>query len=159
GGNGMNAVQFFLEQYTTVRLIVDEMVFRGLSDDQLRHQPRADLNSLAWLLLHASRWEHFALTALDTQHRQVLDREDWVARLNLSRRDVGTGMTTQECSDFNTQVDLTALRAYWTAVGERTRQRAEAMRPEELDETLDQAHLREVFAQGIVGNERARWVE
>lgn len=155
----MNAIQFFLAQYDTVRTIVDEMVFAGLSEEQLRQSPRQGQNSLAWLLWHASRWEDFALTVLDATHPQVLDQEDWLGRLNLPRRDVGTGMTTQECADFNAQVDIAGLRAYWSAVGQRTRQVAGLLRPEELDEAVDESRLRQTFADGVIGNERARWVE
>ena len=52
----MNAIQFFLEQYNTLHTMVDELVFAGLSDEQLRQSPGQDQNSLAWLLWHASRW-------------------------------------------------------------------------------------------------------
>jgi hypothetical protein len=38
---------FFLEQYDTVRAIVNDMFLRGLDDDQLRHQPKEGLNSIA----------------------------------------------------------------------------------------------------------------
>jgi len=74
-------------QYNTIRAMVDDLVFAGLSEEQLRQSPNQDQNSLAWLLWHASRWEDFLLSLLDTNHRQVLDQEDWPGRLNLSRRD------------------------------------------------------------------------
>jgi hypothetical protein len=35
----MNAVQFFLEQYNTVRIMVDDLVFTGLSEEQLGQAP------------------------------------------------------------------------------------------------------------------------
>jgi hypothetical protein len=155
----MDAVQFFLEQYNTIRTTVDDLVFAGLGDEQLRQSPSQDQNSLAWLLWHASRWEDFVLSLLDTNHLQVLDQEDWLGRLNLSRRDGGTAMTAQECSDFNAHVNITGLRAYWAAVGQRTRQVAQALRPEELDEAVDESLLAQAFTNGIIGNERARWVE
>ncbi len=155
----MDAVQFFLEQYNTVRTTVDELVFASLSEEQLRQSPGQDQNSLAWLLWHASQWEDFVLTLLDTNHPQVLDQEDWLGRLNLSRRDGGTGMTAQECTDFNAQVNITGLRAYWAAVGQRTRQIAQTLRSEELDEAVDESLLGQAFTNGIIGNERARWVE
>ena len=44
----METQTFFLEQYDTVRGIVSDMFLRGLDDDQLRHQPKEGLNSIAW---------------------------------------------------------------------------------------------------------------
>jgi hypothetical protein len=133
----MNAIQFFLEQYNTVRGIADGMVYANLSDDQLRHQPQADQNSLAWLLWHASRGEDFAVTVLDPAHTQVLNQDDWQARLNLTRCDVGTAMTAEECVAFNVGVDITGLRTYWAAVGQRTQAVVATMQPEALDEAVD----------------------
>ena len=44
----MNACEFFLEQYDTVRSIVDDLFLRGLNDDQMRHQPAAGLIPRYW---------------------------------------------------------------------------------------------------------------
>src|SRR5260221_5368741 len=149
-GRSMNAVQFFLEQYNPVRTTVDDLVFAGLSDEQLRQAPGPDQNSLAWLLWHASRWEDFVLSLLDTDHRQVLDQEDWLERLNLSRRDGGTGMTAQEFSDFNADVNITGVRADCAAVGQRTRRGAPALRPVEVDELAEQSIRAQCFPNGII---------
>src|SRR5690349_11717211 len=50
--------------------------------------------------------------------RQVLDGQDWMGRMNLARRDVGTGMTAEACAAFNAQIDIAGLWAYWHAVGQ-----------------------------------------
>jgi hypothetical protein len=89
----------------------------------------------------------------------VLDQQDWLGRLHLSRRDVGTGMSLEECADFNTQVDLAGLRAYWDAVGQRTRRVAAVLDPEEFEVVVDPARFAHLLASGILGNERAGWVE
>ncbi len=96
----METQTFFLEQYDTVRAIVNDMFRRGLGDDQLRHQPKEGLHSIACYLWHTSRWQDFANTLVQESRRQVLD-DSWMARLNVSRRDVGTGMTREECTKFN----------------------------------------------------------
>jgi hypothetical protein len=155
----MDALQFFLDQHTVIRSIVDDMVFKGLSDDQLRRSPAPGQNSLAWLLWHASRWEDFAATVVDTDRPQVLDQNDWLIRLNLSRRDLGTGMTEEECVDFNAKVNMEGLWAYWSEVGQQTRKTAESLMPEEWSKPVDEMRLYDTFANGAIGNERARWVE
>jgi hypothetical protein len=77
----------------------------------------------------------------------VLDEEAWLPRLNLSVRDIGTGMGDDEVSDLSARLDLAALRDYYTAVGRRTVEVVRPLRPEALDEPLDVHRLR---AAGIV---------
>jgi hypothetical protein len=47
----MNVQEFFLEQYDTVRWIVRDLFLKGLTDDQIRHQPEEGLNSIALVSL------------------------------------------------------------------------------------------------------------
>jgi hypothetical protein len=73
-------------------------------------------------------------------------------RLNLSIRDVGTGMGDAEVSDLSAQLDLAALRDYYTAVGRRTLEVVRSLRPEALDELPDLERLRAagVFRENAV---------
>ena len=66
---------------------------RGLSAAQLRGRWRAAFNPPVWLLWHMARIEDVAANLLLTDGTQVLDGDDWPARLGMARRDVGTGMT------------------------------------------------------------------
>lgn len=52
--------------YDTVRFIVNDLFLKGLTDDQIRHQPKEGLNSIAWYLWHTSRWQDLANTLIDT---------------------------------------------------------------------------------------------
>jgi hypothetical protein len=151
--------QFFLQQYDFVRSVVEGTVLSGLDDMQMRHHPQEGQNSLAWLVWHVARWEDFMMTILDPEQRQVFDREDWMERMRLTRRDAGTAMTYAEAAALSAQIDLTALRAYWDAVGQRTRAVAMAIDPRMLDAPVDADRLQRHFANGILGSERARWVE
>ena len=104
----MEIRDFFLDQYDTVCWIVNNLFVKDLSDAQLRHQPKEGLNSIAWYMWHTARWQDFANTLIEPGRKQVLDRE-WLARMNLSRRDVVTGMTREECTDFNRTVSVRCL--------------------------------------------------
>jgi hypothetical protein len=73
---------------------------------------------------------------------QVLDEERWLPRLNLSMRDVETGMADDEVSELSARLDLTALRDYYTSVGRRTVEVVRSLRPEALDERPDLDRLR-----------------
>jgi hypothetical protein len=52
---------------------------------------------------------------------QVLDDGAWLSRLGITFRHQGTGQTADEAAATTVDVDLDALRAYSTAVGDRTR--------------------------------------
>ena len=153
----METRTFFLEQYDTVRTIVNDMFLRGLDDDQLRHQPKEGLNSIAWYLWHTSRWQDFANTLIQENRRQVLD-DSWIVRLNVSRRDVGTGMTRDECTTFNQLVDVAAVKAYWDAVGDAVRSVARSVPIEDLSAPVDVNRLHRMKDDGTLANERAMWL-
>ena len=153
----MDTRTFFLEQYDVVRTIVNDMFLSGLTDDQMRHQSKEGLNSIAWYLWHTSRWQDFANTLIQENRTQVLD-DGWVARLRVPRRDVGTGMTREECTAFNQSIDVGALRAYWDAVGDAVRQVALSVPTHELADTVDAIRLHRMKQDGTLGNERAMWL-
>ena len=48
---------------------------------------------------------------------------EWLGRLGVSRRDIGTGMGNDEVSDFSQKVDIDGLVAYHAAAGKRTQSR------------------------------------
>jgi len=52
---------------------------------------------------------------------QVLDAGGWPARLGLTERDMGTGMTSAQVDAISARVALPALLDYMTAVGRHTR--------------------------------------
>jgi hypothetical protein len=153
----MDAREFFLEQYDTVRSIVDGLFLKGVSDEQMRHQPKEGLNSIAWYIWHTSRWQDFANTLIDTNRTQILD-EQWLARTKTARRDVGTGMTREECAAFNESADVAGIRAYWDAVGIAVREVARSVKSEELSKPVDTARLQRMPHDGTIANERAGWL-
>jgi len=153
----MNACEFFLGEYDTVRFIVNDLFLKGLTDDQIRHQPKEGLNSIAWYLWHTARWQDFANTLLDDKQRQLLD-DNWRKRMNVKRSDVGTGMTREECSAFNRDVNVSEVRAYWLAVGEVVRETACALSADELDKTVDRTKLYRMLEDGTIANDRAKWL-
>lgn len=155
----MNAPQFFLVEYDSINSIVDNFILPGLTDAQLRQSPGPGQNSLAWLLWHVARNEDVAITVLAREQPQLLRRGDWLPRLNLTRRDAGTAMTAEECAVLNAQVDLGGLQAYRAAVAARTRAVVSALAPDQLAEMVNEAHLQATFADGVIGSERARWLE
>jgi hypothetical protein len=48
--------------------------------------------------------------------QQVMDAGGWLERMNITRRDVGTGMSDAEVDQLSATIDLDALHGYWDAV-------------------------------------------
>jgi hypothetical protein len=147
----MDTIDFFVRHYGRLHMQVERDFLQGLSEAQLRLRPHG-LNSIAWLVWHMARYEDI-LNLLLVGHPQLLDEEDWLRRLNLSIRDVGTGMGDEKVSDLSARLDLAALRDYYTAVGQRTREVVRSLRPETLDEVPDLDRFR---AAGVF-REQALW--
>ena len=78
------------------------------------------MNSIAWLLWHMARTEDVGLSVFISCRPQLADDEDWFSRLNVARRDIGTGMTDAEVRRLSAEIDLRALDAYWDAITRRT---------------------------------------
>jgi hypothetical protein len=152
----VDLLAFFLSQHAAVhasevsgRAFPAQSVFDGLSDDQMRLRPGEGLNSLVWLLWHMARTEDVAINVVVAGSDQVLDAE-WARRMNLPWRIIGTGMTETEVGELTARADVPAVRAYRTAVGIRTRQLVEALRPGAWDELVAEDDIRRAAAVGAL---------
>lgn len=113
----------------------DEVV-EGLTDAQLRWQPSAGSNSIAWLLWHIARIEDVTMNLLVAGRPQVLDESSWSTRIGLTHRDVGTAMGDREVADVSARLDLAAVQAYRVAVGRRTRAIVSSLGPRDLERVV-----------------------
>lgn len=159
----MDALTFFLAQHARLHLAdvaeersLAERVFGGLTDDQLRLRPGRGLNSLAWLLWHTARTEDVTSNVVVANRRQVFD-DGWAERLKVSRRDIGTGMTEEEVAELSARIDVSAVKAYRSAVGRRTREMAAALPAAAWQEIVGPADIERAVAQGAFGP-TAGWV-
>ena len=134
--------QVFLTQHAHIHAAtmpgassVEDRVVTGLTDAQLR-QCLDRHNSIVWLLWHIARVEDFIVNTCVRGVPQVLDRGSWQARLGVSRRDIGTGMSEEEVATFSAQVDVAAVRAYRAAVAQETRVGLTARDFDDLDKPV-----------------------
>ncbi|HEU0001249.1 MAG TPA: DinB family protein [Ktedonobacteraceae bacterium] len=128
----------------------EDEVLEGLTEAQMRSRPDGSTNSIAWLIWHIARIEDVTMNLLVAACPQVLDEADWVQRLHLNRRDVGTSMSENEVADFSNQVDCNALRAYRAAVGDRTRAIVSSLQPAELWERIDPTNIHRLTKEGAL---------
>lgn len=137
---------------------IADLTFQGLADDQFRLRPGKGLNSLAWIVWHMARTEDVVANVIVGGRRQVLDEEGWLPRLSVPRRDIGTGMTTEEVDELTAKIDVAAVRAYRSAVGRRTRELLRALTPARMAEAIGAEAVAEATRQGAFGP-NAKWLE
>lgn len=164
----MDALELFLIEHARVHsagiapnggpLWLEDALLSGLTDEQVRWRPPGGGNSIAWLLWHMARIEDVAVNVVLAEAGQVLDEEGWRERLTVPQRDVGSGMTEAEVGEFSMQVDLGALRAYRAAVGQRTRERVAAMRPEAFADLVTAVDVERAAAAGAFAD-GAAWLK
>lgn len=128
----------------------EDEVLDGLSDEQVRSRVAGEANSIAWLLWHIARIEDVTMNVLLAGQPQVLEREGWLARLHISRRDVGTAMGDAEVAEVTEQLALAALREYRLAVGRSTQELIKRMQPAALYQRVDQARVQQLLASGAL---------
>jgi len=81
---------------------------------------------------------------------EVFDRGHWQTRMGVTRRDFGIGWTQEDVAEFSAQVDIPALHAYRSAVGDETRLGLVAKDFDDLDEPVLHAAQR-ALASGDLG--------
>ncbi len=155
----MELLQVFLNRNAALHASLERRLLRDLSEAQARQSPQPGVNSLVWLIWHMARAEDFGVTRIVVNGRQVLDEDDWLERLNISRRDIATGMSDEEVSTFSASVNLSVLLAYWNAVGEQTRAVVVSLHPETLDEVIDAAYVNDALSEKGVLLENASWLK
>jgi hypothetical protein len=140
----MDAARFFLLRYEPLHGMITDRLFAGLSEAQLRARPQGQ-NSIVWILWHVGRAEDIGINRFAGDRREVFDEGGWDSRLGVKRRDLGTGMTSEEVSELSARVDVPTLRDYWHAVGQRTLELIRREGSEGWEEVVDPDRLRRVI--------------
>jgi hypothetical protein len=109
----------------------------GLSEDDLAWRPDPEANSIAWLVWHLARIEddHIADVAGTTQ---AWVEDGWAGRFSLPFpvADHGFGHSVQQVGEVRVGADL--LAGYYDAVSQRTAAYLAGLRPDDLDDVVDE---------------------
>jgi hypothetical protein len=135
---------------------MQELVLRGLGEEDLRLVPIEGQNSVAWLLWHIARCEDVASNVVLSDRGQVLD-DTWKGKLGVARDDIGIGMTPADVSDFSQRVDLDALLSYRLAVAHQSREVIAQLNDSWLAEPMSAEEVTRLHELGTFA-EHAGWV-
>jgi hypothetical protein len=129
-------------------------IWEGLEDKAFRTMPTAKDDTVAWDIWHITRIEDLTSNFLIAGKEQVLG-EQWLRRLNTTITDTGNAMSDPEILDFSTRIDRNALCEYRNAVGLRTKEIIEGLKPEDLRRKVAKDGLDKIAAAGGVTPESA----
>ena len=154
----MDARELFYQRYDAIHGAFVDDLFAELTDAQVRARPHG-LNSVAWLVWHATRVEDAAVNRFVADRPQVLAEAGWNRRLGADRRDVGSGMNAAEVDALGAQIDPAALRGYARDVADRTRSVVAALAASAWDEIVPPERVHAIVADEELLVEAGRWVE
>jgi hypothetical protein len=75
---------------------LEDEVFEDLSDDQARRIPRGSEHSIAWNIWHIARIEDVTMNILIAGTEQVMDRDNWLERINVEVYDTGNATSAEK---------------------------------------------------------------
>ncbi len=154
----MDALGLFRQRYDAIHGGSVDALFEGLTDAQVRQRPHG-LNSVVWLVWHATRVEDAAVNRFVADRPQVFEEGDWRPRLGIERRDVGPGMTADDVEALSARIDVPALKGYVGAVAARTRAITDTLPPAAWEEIVPPERIRRVVLDEGLLVDAGRWVE
>jgi hypothetical protein len=153
------AMELFLSQHAMVHAAdmshaglwsFEDEILEGVKGNQMRLIPNKCTHSLAWVLWHMTRIEDVTMNLLVAGSPQVLLRENWLERMQISLRDTGNAMTTTAVMELSDNINLETLRAYRLSVGRRTREIALQLLPEQIKKKVEPNRLQQIAREEAV---------
>jgi len=152
-------IELFLNQHAMVHSAMmtnsglwsfEDEIWQDLTEDAARCIPRNGEHSIAWLIWHIARIEDVTMNLLVAGSQQLLNRDRWLERMQITVRDTGNAMNMEGVAYLSATIDLPALRAYRMAVGSRTREIVQQLGPEDMKRKVEQTRLQQVIEEGAV---------
>jgi hypothetical protein len=162
----MNALDVFLREHAFVHTesvarseaFNMDYLIEGMSEAQVRMQPHG-MNSMAWLFWHVARVEDGFVSGIVMRRNQLFDEDKWGERLNVARRDFGTGMSKDDVAELSNRINLSALWDYRDSVGRRTQAMVRDLWQEGWTTPIEVTGLRRAADIGIFKPEDAQGME
>jgi hypothetical protein len=121
----------------------------GLSLEELHHQPRADANSIAWLVWHLTRVQDVSLSGI-ADEEQLWVTQGWHAKFArpADPKLDGFGHTPEDIAAFRVPSGQTLLD-YHERVLDRSKSYVAALTPEALDRELNEPQWQPLPTVGV----------
>jgi hypothetical protein len=126
----------------------EEKIWDGLTEAEFRCIPAGEEHSIAWCLWHLARIEDLTLNLLVARSEQVFTQESWAERLHAPIRDSSNESQPVEVRALSERVAFAELRAYRSAVGQRTRVVVSQLTAAMLRRKTNPADLQRILNEG-----------
>lgn len=127
----------------------DDALWQGLEDAQVRRIPPKGEHSIAWAIWHAARCEDICMSMLVAGCPQTLDAH-WQEALKIPQVDTGNAMDPATIAAFSAAIDISAMRAYRSAVGRQTQAVLRQLDPSVLKKKVLPERIQQVKDCGAV---------
>ncbi|WP_010095342.1 DinB family protein [Ornithinibacillus scapharcae] len=163
------AVTIFLSQHALLhnnqvghseQVTLVEHLLKNLDETTFRQYPVSNpdtKNSIAWHLWHISRIEDMTMNILIADAPQVLQSENWLAKLNIPFAHSGNDMTEEEIACLSKSIDLEALLAYRLEVGKQTRIVVNSLKTGDFQLAIESKRMERLFDEQAVAP-KSEWL-
>lgn len=156
----MDTINFFLTHHSRLYFQPGGIQTRieNLNEMQIRCSPYG-MNSIAWLIWHIARCEDAGINRFVVNAPQVIDQNNWYERLNLKRRDIGTGMSIEEVQELSNMIEINELKKYLIAVALNTQKIIGDLKDKDLEDCPDPFYINDVLYNEEIIKKESQWVE
>ena len=135
----------------------EDEILNGLDEVALRCIPPKEDHSIAWIFWHLSRIEDVTMNLLVAGSSQVFSTGNWPTRLGTLSGDTGNALDKADIILLSNSINITELLDYRIAVGRRTRQIVNNLRPDDFAQQVDPKRLEKVRLEGAI-QESTLWL-
>jgi len=132
---------------------LEDELFTGLTDDQVRRIPNGEEHSVAWVIWHIARIEDITMTMLVAGSPQVIETGGWASKIGGEVYHSGNALDAAGVTRLSSAVNIEALRAYRLAVGRETRQIVSKLQPGDFSKKPNPDRLERIHSKGAVVEE------
>ncbi len=137
----------------------EDELWDGLDELSFRRMPTIKDATIAWNIWHLTRIEDITANILIANDIQVIAREHWLDKMNVTVCDTGNAMTDEEIEALSSAINMKELRSYRMAVGKKTREIIKQLQVNDLKKKIEPARLQRVFDEGgVLKVEGSKWL-
>lgn len=162
------AIALFLKQHAWVHVsemsginvtTFEDALWKNLEDYAFRDAVGVKGRTIAYGIWHATRIEDITMNLLVDGHDQVIDRDNWIEKINAAIYDTGNALDAHEIHTFSSNINRQALFEYRMAVGRKTRSIVQSFNTGDLKRKFDAGALSKIFEIGAVSkSDAASWL-
>ncbi len=114
--------------------------------------------TIAWDIWHITRIEDLTINILVNEGEQILNNE-WLNKLQTKVTDTGNAMTKDEIVSFSNEINMTELKNYSIAVGQKTQSILQSLQYEDMKRKFQKSSLDKILNEhGLVEHPDSIWL-